>query len=130
MTDANDAYTQLLGLFSHEYFHAWNVKSIKPAAFAPYDLDRENYTEQLWAFEGITSYYDDLFLARSRTIAPEAYLRLLAQSITRIQQTKGRLNKALPNPASPLGTNSTNKTKTAPTPSSAITSRARLPPCV
>ena len=95
MTEANDAYTQLLGLFSHEYFHAWNVKSIKPAAFAPYDLDRENYTEQLWAFEGITSYYDDLFLARSRTIAPEAYLRLLAQSITRVQQTKGRLKQSL-----------------------------------
>ena len=95
MTDANDAYAQLLGLFSHEYFHAWNVKSIKPAAFAPYDLDRENYTEQLWAFEGITSYYDDLFLARSRTIAPEAYLRLLAQSITRVQQTKGRLKQSL-----------------------------------
>ena len=95
ITEANDAYTQLLGLFSHEYFHAWNVKSIKPAAFAPYDLDRENYTEQLWAFEGITSYYDDLFLARSRTIAPEAYLRLLAQSITRVQQTKGRLKQSL-----------------------------------
>ena len=95
MTNANDAYTQLLGLFSHEYFHAWNVKSIKPAAFAPYDLDRENYTEQLWAFEGITSYYDDLFLARSRTITPEAYLRLLAQSITRVQQTKGRLKQSL-----------------------------------
>ena len=95
MTEANDAYTQLLGLFSHEYFHAWNVKSIKPAAFAPYDLDRENYTEQLWAFEGITSYYDDLFLARSRTIAPEVYLRLLAQSITRVQQTKGRLKQSL-----------------------------------
>ena len=95
MTEANDAYTQLLGLFSHEYFHAWNVKSIKPAAFAPYDLDRENYTEQLWAFEGITSYYDDLFLARSHTIAPEAYLRLLAQSITRVQQTKGRLKQSL-----------------------------------
>lgn len=95
MTDANDAYTQLLGLFSHEYFHAWNVKSIKPAAFSPYDLDCENYTEQLWAFEGITSYYDDLFLARSRTIASEAYLRLLAQSITRVQQTKGRLKQSL-----------------------------------
>lgn len=95
MTEANDAYTQLLGLFSHEYFHTWNVKSIKPAAFAPYDLDRENYTEQLWAFEGITSYYDDLFLARSRTIAPEAYLRLLAKSITRVQQTKGRLKQSL-----------------------------------
>lgn len=95
MGEANSAYTQLLGLFSHEYFHAWNVKSIKPAVFAPYDLDRENYTEQLWAFEGITSYYDDLFLARSRTISPEAYLALLAQGITRVQQTKGRLKQSL-----------------------------------
>ncbi|ASK27562.1 M61 family metallopeptidase [Neisseria chenwenguii] len=95
MQEADDAYTQLLGLFSHEYFHAWNVKSIKPAAFAPYDLDRENYTEQLWAFEGITSYYDDLFLARSRTISPEAYLKLLAQTLTRVQRGKGRLKQTL-----------------------------------
>lgn len=95
MTDADDTYTTLLGLFSHEYFHAWNVKSIKPAAFVPYDLDKENYTEQLWAFEGITSYYDDLFLARSRTISPESYLNLLAQGITRVQQTRGRLRQTL-----------------------------------
>ena len=95
MADANENYTQLLGLFSHEYFHAWNVKSIKPTAFVPYNLDKENYTEQLWAFEGITSYYDDLFLIRSRTISPESYLNLLAQGITRVQQTRGRLRQTL-----------------------------------
>ncbi|MCF7521764.1 M61 family peptidase [Neisseria sp. ZJ106] len=95
MEEADDAYTQLLGLFSHEYFHAWNVKSIKPAAFAPYDLNQECYTEQLWAFEGITSYYDDLFLARSGVIAPEAYLKLLGQLISRIRQTPGRLKQSL-----------------------------------
>ena len=95
MGEADKAYTELLGLFSHEYFHAWNVKSIKPAVFAPYNLDQENYTEQLWAFEGITSYYDDLFLARSKTISPEAYLTLLAQGITRVQQTHGRLKQTL-----------------------------------
>ena len=95
MGEADKAYTELLGLFSHEYFHAWNVKSIKPAVFAPYNLDQENYTEQLWAFEGITSYYDDLFLARSQTISPEAYLTLLAQNITRVQQTQGRLKQTL-----------------------------------
>ncbi|EOC45629.1 M61 glycyl aminopeptidase family protein [Neisseria meningitidis 2005040] len=89
--DADDTYTTLLGLFSHEYFHAWNVKSIKPAAFVPYDLDKENYTEQLWAFEGITSYYDDLFLARSRTISPESYLNLLAQGIRVSYSRKARL---------------------------------------
>lgn len=92
---ANDDYIQLLGLFSHEYFHAWNVKSIKPAAFIPYQLDTESYTEQLWAFEGITSYYDDLFLVRSGVITPEAYLNLLAKSITRVQQTPGRLKQTL-----------------------------------
>ncbi len=58
------ASSELLGLASHEYFHTWNVKRIKPRAFVPYDLTRESYTAQLWAFEGITSYYDDLTLLR------------------------------------------------------------------
>ena len=95
MKEATADYTQLLGLISHEYFHAWNVKSIKPEVFAPYDLNTENYTEQLWAFEGITSYYDDLLLARSGVISPAAYVTLLAQAITRVQQTKGRLKQTL-----------------------------------
>lgn len=95
MQQANKDYTQLLGLFSHEYFHAWNVKSIKPAAFIPYDLDQENYTEQLWAFEGITSYYDDLFLVRSGVISIEAYLQLLAATLTRVQQGNGRTKQTL-----------------------------------
>src|SRR5206468_2769040 len=62
MSDINDDYVSLLGLASHEYFHAWNIKRMKPAAFVPYDLSRESYTRQLWVFEGITSYYDDLAL--------------------------------------------------------------------
>ncbi len=88
--EADEGYLQLLGLFSHEYFHAWNVKSIKPAAFTPYRLDEESYTEQLWAFEGITSYYDDLMLVRSGVLSPEGYLKLLAQNIGKVQQTPGR----------------------------------------
>ncbi|WP_416191986.1 M61 family metallopeptidase [Neisseria sp. CCUG12390] len=95
MGEAGEAYTQLLGLFSHEYFHAWNVKSIKPEAFIPYNLDQESYTEQLWAFEGITSYYDDLFLVRSGVIDQNAYLHLLGQALTRVQHTKGRLKQTL-----------------------------------
>ena len=90
MVAPDDAYVQLLGLFSHEYFHAWNVKSIKPAAFTPYRLDEESYTEQLWAFEGITSYYDDLILVRSGVLDIKGYLKLLADNISKIQQTKGR----------------------------------------
>ena len=62
-------YRDFLGLVSHEYFHVWNVKRIRPAEFTPYDLDREVYTRQLWIFEGITSYYDDLALLRSGLIS-------------------------------------------------------------
>ncbi|PSJ79846.1 M61 family metallopeptidase [Neisseria iguanae] len=95
MGETHEAYIQLLGLFSHEYFHAWNVKSIKPEVFVSYNPDQENYTEQLWAFEGITSYYDDLFLARSGVIGSNAYLHLLGQAITRVQHTRGRLKQTL-----------------------------------
>lgn len=87
-TDEN--YRTFLGLCSHEYFHTWNVKRIKPESFSPYDLDRENYTQLLWAFEGITSYYDDLMLVRSGLIARDAYLELLGKTITQVQRGTGR----------------------------------------
>ncbi|MEO8386386.1 MAG: PDZ domain-containing protein [Betaproteobacteria bacterium] len=83
-------YQRLLGLASHEYFHTWNVKRIKPAAFVPYDLTRENYTRQLWFFEGITSYYDDLMLVRSGLIEPLTYLELIAENIGRVMSQSGR----------------------------------------
>jgi len=89
-TRVGDDYRKLLGLFSHEYFHAWNVKRIKPAAFAPYDLFAENYTRELWAFEGFTSYYDDLALARSRVIDAASYLELLGRTITSVLRVPGR----------------------------------------
>lgn len=85
-----ERYRKFLGLASHEYFHAWNVKRIKPAAFAPYDLDRENYTRLLWVFEGITSYYDDLALVRCGLIKEEEYLELLSRTITSHLRTPGR----------------------------------------
>ncbi len=85
-----DDYRRFLGLASHEYFHSWNVKRIKPAAFTPYDLGRENYTRQLWAFEGITSYYDDLALVRSGVIGTSSYLELLGRAITTLLRNPGR----------------------------------------
>ncbi|HMA24279.1 MAG: M61 family metallopeptidase, partial [Gemmatimonas sp.] len=85
-----DDYRNFLGLASHEYFHSWNVKRIKPAAFTPYDLTRENYTRQLWAFEGITSYYDDLALVRSGVIDRGSYLELLGRGITTVLRNPGR----------------------------------------
>jgi predicted metalloprotease with PDZ domain len=89
-TSDNDDYVSFLGLASHEYFHAWNVKRIKPQAFTPYDLSREGYTRQLWAFEGITSYYDDLALVRSGVISASKYLELLGRAITNVLRTPGR----------------------------------------
>ena len=91
----SDGYRQFLGLCSHEYFHAWNVKRIKPACFSPYQLDRETYTRQLWAFEGITSYYDDLSLSRCGLISADSYLELLGQTITRVLRGSGRHHQSV-----------------------------------
>ena len=85
-----EGYKTFLGLCSHEYFHTWNVKRIKPAAFTPYDLSEENYTRLLWAFEGFTSYYDDLALVRSGVIKPEEYLELLAKTVSNVLRGSGR----------------------------------------
>ena len=93
--EINDNYLHLLGLASHEYFHSWNVKRIKPAAFLPYDLTREGYTRQLWAFEGITSYYDDLALVRSGVIDAARYLELLGRTITNVLRTPGRHRQSI-----------------------------------
>jgi len=87
---AGDGYTTLLGLICHEYFHAWHVKRLRPAEFARYDYDRENYTELLWCFEGFTSYYDDLLLHRAGLIDRATYLQLLAKTVNQVLQTPGR----------------------------------------
>jgi predicted metalloprotease with PDZ domain len=92
-----EAYTTLLGLISHEYFHTWNVKRLRPAGLVPYNYDRENYTELLWFFEGFTSYYDDLLLRRAGLIHDEQYLGLVAKTINQVQQTPGRLVHPLAN---------------------------------
>ncbi len=83
-------YRTFLGLLSHEYFHLWNVKRMKPAVFTPYDLSSESHTELLWVFEGITSYYDDLVLLRSGLIGVSDYLHLLGQTVTRVIRGQGR----------------------------------------
>lgn len=88
-------YQQFLALASHEYFHTWHVKRTKPAAFVPYRLDRRNHTRLLWVFEGITSYYQDLFLLRSGLIGRDAYLKRLGQALTRVYRTPGRFRQTL-----------------------------------
>jgi predicted metalloprotease with PDZ domain len=93
--DANDGYLKFLGLCSHEYFHTWNVKRIKPAAFAPYDLQNETYTPLLWLFEGFTSYYDDLLLVRAGVIDEATYLKLQAKTIASVLRGSGRTKQSV-----------------------------------
>ncbi len=92
-TDAphtSEGYTTLLGLISHEYFHTWNVKRLRPSEFTHYDYTQENYTELLWFFEGFTSYYDDLLLRRAGLIDDAVYLKLLTKTAHQVLQAPGR----------------------------------------
>ncbi|MEO8279015.1 MAG: peptidase M61 [Ideonella sp.] len=95
MTEPNEGYVKLLGLISHEYFHAWNVKRMRPAEFGRYDYARENYTELLWFFEGFTSYYDDLLLRRCGLIDDVTYLKLVARTISGVLGAPGRKQQSV-----------------------------------
>lgn len=90
-----EGYTTFLGLVSHEYFHTWNVKRIKPAAFVPYNLTHETPTRLLWVAEGFTSYYDDLMLLRAGVIDEGAYFKLLEKAITQVMRAPGRLRQSV-----------------------------------
>jgi len=89
-SDLTDGYVTLMGLISHEYFHTWNVKRLRPAEFTTYDYTQENYTELLWFFEGFTSYYDDLLLLRGGLIDEARYLKLLGKTLTGVLGMPGR----------------------------------------
>jgi predicted metalloprotease with PDZ domain len=82
-------YRTFLSLCSHEYFHSWNIKTLKPKTFIPYQLDQEHYTEQLWFYEGITSYFDDYVLHQVGLIDALTYLGLLGETIARVQRGAG-----------------------------------------
>jgi predicted metalloprotease with PDZ domain len=94
-TAVNEPYRNFLGLASHEYFHTWLVKRIKPAEFVELDLQRENPTELLWLFEGFTSYYDDLSLLRCGLIDLEAYLVCLCKTIANVYGVPGRFRQSV-----------------------------------
>lgn len=90
-----DNYQRFLGLCSHEYFHAWWVKSVRPDVMMTSDLQSEAYTPLLWVFEGFTSYVDDLMLYRSGIVNQESYLKLLCAQITRYYNTDGRHHQSV-----------------------------------
>ena len=94
-THPSDSYRQFLELCSHEYFHSWNVKRIKPEVYRTADLSKPVYTNQLWWFEGITSYYDGLFLNRGGLVDSDEYLSRLAKEMTRVYRMPGRLKQSV-----------------------------------
>lgn len=93
--ELRSGYAVLLGLISHEYFHAWNVKRMRPAELARYDYTQENYTELLWFFEGFTNYYDDLMLLRAGVISENEYLDAFAKNIQAVQAMPGRMQQTV-----------------------------------
>ena len=90
-----DRYRRWLGLVSHEFFHTWNVKRLRPIALGPFDYRREVHTDDLWVVEGVTSYYDDLMLARSGLMDKKQYLKALSGQVGSLQRTPGRKVHAL-----------------------------------
>ncbi|NOT62864.1 MAG: M61 family metallopeptidase [Acidobacteria bacterium] len=87
-------YQGFLGLESHEYFHCWNVKRIRPLALGPFDYQRENYTNNLWVSEGFTSYYGDLLLRRAGLVGINEYLTALGTTIAGYRQSPGRTQQS------------------------------------
>ncbi|MBI1764162.1 MAG: M61 family metallopeptidase [Acidobacteria bacterium] len=87
-------YDGLLGLEAHEYFHCFNVKRIRPRALGPFDYQHENYTNNLWVSEGMTSYYGDQVLRRAGLISATEYLQAWGKTIADYRQTPGRFEQS------------------------------------
>ncbi len=88
-------YKDWLSLASHEFFHTWNVRRLRPKSLVKYDYENESYTPSLWIAEGITSYYEDILLVRAGLIDRKEYLGRLSQNIGRVQRSAGRLVQSL-----------------------------------
>jgi predicted metalloprotease with PDZ domain len=90
-TRTRKAYVGWLNLVSHEFFHVWNAKRLRPAELGPFDYESENYTRSLWVAEGLTSYYGPLAVRRAGLSTTEEYLSGLSEDIRKLQSTPGRL---------------------------------------
>jgi predicted metalloprotease with PDZ domain len=88
-------YLEWLGLVSHEFFHAWNVRRLRPKNLICYDYGAEQYTPELWIAEGITSYFDDLFVLRAGLLAQDEYLGMLGKLIQQVDDAPGSLVQTL-----------------------------------
>lgn len=85
-------YNEFLGISSHELFHAWNVKAIRPAEMQPYDYSKENYSKLGYVAEGVTTYYGDLMLFRSGAVSEYEFNRNLHLLLQKYFHNYGRFN--------------------------------------
>ncbi len=88
---ARQSYVSWLELASHEFFHAWNIKRLRPVELGPFNYERENLTRSLWIAEGITDYYGELLVRRAGLSTPDEYLVTLSNKIEDLQGMPGRL---------------------------------------
>jgi predicted metalloprotease with PDZ domain len=84
------SYERYLELVSHEFFHVWNVKRIRPKPLGPFDYRSENHTRQLWTMEGVTSYYEKRFVVAAGLYTKERFLERIAEEISSLQAQPGR----------------------------------------
>ncbi len=92
--DDRRGYLDVMSLVAHEFLHLWNVKRIRPAGLTPYRYEEENYTRQLWWFEGGTSYFDWRILRLAGLCTVEEYLEHLGDELARLEDTPGRAAQA------------------------------------
>ncbi len=88
-------YKELLGVSCHELFHTWNIKAIRPAELQPYDYARENYFRTCYIAEGLTTYYGEYLLARSRVRTPDQYFEELNTVLRKHYDSAGGENLSL-----------------------------------
>ena len=91
----DEQYIDFMNFITHEYFHLYNVKAIRPIALGPFDYSRENYTDMLWVSEGITVYYEYLIMMRAGLLSPEKALDYLSSSIRRYENSEGKNHMSL-----------------------------------
>ncbi len=89
------AYNDLLAISSHELFHVWNIKRMRPVEMLPYDFTKENYSKMGYVYEGITTYYGDLTLVHAGVWSQETYLKSLSDDLKKHINNEGRFNYSL-----------------------------------
>ena len=115
MGGSPDAYRRWLGLMSHEYFHAFNVKRLRPVELGPFDFEHAPTTTSLWLSEGVTSYYGGLMVRRSRVGDDAAQLASLSSQIGQLQTSPGRLLQTLEQSSAEVWSNSLSGVNATPT---------------